>query len=183
MEEKDKNNSNLPIKKEVILTDKQKAFVKKYVRSGGQGTESYMSVYKVFKKGVASASVTRLLKTESIKLAIEEEILNLKNLERVDRFYIVEKLKNMAERAEAEGNDKYLIESLDMLCKMEGYYQQAKTPGQTIVKGNVNVLFGDFDPQSGKVLPPSAINPLESPAFDADIQDVDYEETEDDELF
>lgn len=183
MDDNKQNNGGIPIKKEIKLNDKQKAFVKKFVLSGGKATDSYMSVYKVFKKGVAAASVNRLLKSDAVQAAIQEELLNLKTLEKVDRFWIVQKLKALAEKSEAEDNHKYLIESLDMLNKMEGFYQTS-APAPTTVQGNMNILFGNFDPNSNQMLPPA---PIQQEFGQNDIMDVDYndldENEEDNNLF
>lgn len=181
--------SELLPKKEIKLTKKQSDFVRHYVRTGGRGTEAYMTAYKVFSKGVASAAATRLLKTTAIQEALNEELLQLKSLEKIDRTYVIEKLKALAEKSEREENPKYLVESLDMLCKLAGFYQN-NTQQPTTVQGNMNIMFGDFNP-AGKILPPSNqpqnFNLLNSKKVENDdnneIEDGFYENLDDDNLF
>ena len=182
MDNLEKNNGELPAKKELKLTDKQIKFVKAYVKSGGKAGDSYMTVYKVFKEGIAQSAASRLLSQENIKAAIQEELLNLKSLERIDRAWIIEKLKDLAEKAQAEGNNKYLIESLDMLNKMAGFYQQAAQPVATTVQGNMNIMFGNFDTQTNQLNSASINNSFDSDDItNVNYNDLDNLENEEDE--
>lgn len=151
MEEKEKEIKNE--KKELLLTPKQKRFVQLFVRSGGQIANSYMTVYKSTNKSSAASAGSRMLKRTDIRSAIELEMLSLKSLERIDKHYVVQKLKSLVERNEASGNDKYILQGLEMLCKIAGFFNHiSSTEEVTHIQENTHITFGDYDPQTNNVI-------------------------------
>ncbi len=146
-------NKELSKPKELLLTPKQKKFVTLYVRSGGRTAESYMTVYKTLNKSSAAASGRRMLLRADIREAITLEMLAMKSLEKIDKYYIVTKLKNLVEKSESSGDNKYLLASLDMLCKIAGFYNQ--TTGlinNSFTNEEAQVMFGTYSPDQISVI-------------------------------
>jgi hypothetical protein len=141
------------------ITDKQKAFVQKIILEGLAPIDAYMAVYKVTSRQSASSSAYKLLKKDVIKQEVSLQITELKSLSNVPKHLIVDELKKLLTNVSTSGdtyNPKYIIEALDMMNKMMGYYNHVNT--NVTINIDKKLDFGGFDPDAANYID---ITPIE----------------------
>lgn len=138
-----------------IVSKKQLKFVKAYILNPNKKIDIYLSCFKATSRASASAGANRILQQPHIKACIDEELLALKthqlNSEKIDKSFIINELKELAERSKYKDDAKYLIESLDMLCKIGGFYAKENPNNINLLNqgnGTIEISFGDFNPDS-----------------------------------
>jgi hypothetical protein len=136
------------IKTTAILNAKQKAFVEKITTENMKPVDAYVAVYKTTSRQVAHSCAHKLLKHPAVITELQSLSTQLASLAHTDKHYLVQKAKALLERCEAEDNKKYLMEALDYLAKMAGYYNHTTT--SVSIKVDKSISFGGFDPSNAE---------------------------------
>lgn len=173
-------NANL---NDLGLNHKQIKFVKAYVKNPNDAASAYLSVYQGVKRGAASSAASRLLSKPAIREAVTRQIFFIRQIEKIDKVFVVKTLKELVLRCIEKEDNKYLIESLDMLNKIAGFYNENKNP--TVQINTSNVSFGGWNAEEELVKSNQPINVEQNKDFTEfdEIKDDDEQDfTDSDEL-
>lgn len=146
----------LPAKKKqpFVPNQKQKEFVDHIVLDLMTPTDAYMAVYKDATRRSANVASSRLLSNQGVKDLLASRSSELKVLSHIPKHQILLKLKGLLDRVDKDNNHKYIVEYIDMICKLMGYYHQP--PVQPTSQTNTLIQFGDFTPEPA---PPAVLSP------------------------
>ena len=143
-------NDDKPVTK---LTTKHKEFVEKIIVDGLKPVDAYLAVYPNVSRKNASSAASRLLKHPSIITEFQSLSVHLKALENAPKYQVMKELKDLLgvmKRPGKDYNPKYIIECLDMINKMMGYYNHTTT--SVSIKVDKSISFGGFDPSDAEYI-------------------------------
>ena len=135
------------------LNAKQKAFVHKVVLDSMKPTDAYMAVYEVTNRATAANSASRLMKHPAIKSEFQSLSVHLEALSHVPKHLVVKEINALLSIVKTPGKDfnpKYIIECLDMINKIMGFYNHTTT--NVSIKVDKSISFGGFDPSDAEYI-------------------------------
>ena len=147
----DADSSHSDDKPVLNITTKHKEFVQKIVVDGLKPVDAYLSIYPNVSRKNASSAASRLLKHPSVVTEFQSLAVHLKALEHAPKYQVMKELKELLAVMKRPGKDynpKYIIECLDMINKMMGYYNHTTT--NVSIKVDKSISFGGFDPSDAE---------------------------------
>jgi len=102
------------------------AFVREYSKNGGNGARAYKKSFGCRTLADARSHASTLLKRPEVQAMLKREQQAIISLHNVETDAIINELMGVIERAKAEGNEKTLMQALDMINRMVGSYNHTQ---------------------------------------------------------
>ena len=103
-----------------MLTEKQKAFCREYVRNGGNGTQAYLHAYDSKSETAASIESSKLLRKDNVTEYIATLNKPMENRIQNEREKKRKWLWDMIENPDTSDSDR--LRAMDILNKMDSEY-------------------------------------------------------------
>jgi len=117
--------TNLPMSPKKINL-RWAAFAREYVKNGGNGARAYKKHFGCKTLKDARSHASTLLKRPEVQEMIQREQNAIISLHNIETDSIMNELLGVIERAKEQGNEKNLLQALDMINKMCGKYNHTQ---------------------------------------------------------
>ena len=109
---------------------KYQAFAEEYVSNGFNATKAYKYINPNVKQSTAMCNGAKLLRNAQVFEAIQEEKSKRLQLKRFSKESQLERIDNVAELSLKKDKLQITLNSLDLINKMQGYYEKEGESGQ-----------------------------------------------------